>query len=123
MNYIWLEPEIDLRWVEFEPAYQEGCDDDPSLGLFPDRVADCDWAVAWVRKLVGVGMKDKWPVAYKFLNEFIIGNAAYNRLGQRIDGEGEKLNDVAKSWVMTTRRFSVPGLMRPWRGAEPDQDH
>ena len=110
LNYIWLEPDIDLRWVEFEPAYQEGCDDNPSLGLFPDRVADCDWDVAWVRKLAGVGVKDKWPVAYKFLKEFSIGgNATYNRLGQRIDGEGERLEDVAKSWVDDNEE-----IWRPW---------
>ena len=111
-SYVWSEPGADLKFVDFQPAFQEGCDDDPAKGAFSDKVADCDWAQAWVRNAVWVGMKDKWPVAYNFMKAFSIGNDDYASFVKRIDNGGEELEAVAKSWIDDNE-----AKWRPWLDA------
>ena len=112
-NYAWNDPVVTeaggLKWVDLQPSYQAGCDEDPELGAFPDRVADCDWARSWVRNMVWAGMKDKWPVAYKFMKAFTIPNDDYASFVKRVDNDGEDLEDVAESWIDENE-----AKWRPW---------
>ena len=96
----WLEAELDLGWVEL-PEYEPACDTDPAWGLNPDAVGDCNWAVVGpaIYKAVWVGMKDKWPAAYAFLEDYRISNEIQIPLMQAVDSEGRDIEDAIAEWM------------------------
>ena len=107
-HWLYNEPGVDLKFVEWTP-YEEGCEEDPKLGAFTDKVWDCDWYSGWIRKLAWKGMKDKWPVAYNFLKEFHVTNQWYSDWSKALDQEGGDLEEVTKAWVDDNE-----ATWRPW---------
>jgi glycine betaine/proline transport system substrate-binding protein len=93
----WIHAELDFHWVEF-PPYEPGCDTDPKLGLTPDHVNDCGFQQASVDKVVWKGVKDKWPAAYRLLQQFRLDNATQNALMLEVDQKGRPLEEVVSEW-------------------------
>ena len=104
----WIFSEYDLKPVAF-PAWNPSCETDPSWGLNPEKTHDCDFENALVKKLAWVGMKDKWPAAFKFLNNYQISNADQIPLMKQIDGEGMRVEDAVKAWLDANE-----ATWRPW---------
>lgn len=93
----WLFNDTDLRQVEL-PPYEDGCFDDPAVGINPDATYDCDFVRGDVRKVVWAGMKDKWPAAERLLSALTIDNEAQIPLITQIDMDGKSLEEVAEGW-------------------------
>jgi glycine betaine/proline transport system substrate-binding protein len=51
----WLHAVVDLQIVEL-PPFEDGCTEDPSVGINPNAVYDCDWARGHINTVAWVGM-------------------------------------------------------------------
>ena len=88
----WMLYEYDYGWVDMpENLVNEGSMQKP-------RVFKSGWP----------GMKDKWPVAYKFITSYQLNNGIQEELMGRIDRDGEKAVDVTKEWVDNNKDFWQP---------------
>ena len=104
----WVFAAIDLHKVAL-PPYEEGCYDDPSVGINPNVTWDCDWKRGSINKLAWKGMKDKWPAAHKFLKAFQLRNEDQIQMMKAIDQEGRKLEDVVNEWIDANK-----SVWKPW---------
>ncbi len=104
----WLWAEADLRMVKL-PPYEEGCYEDPKVGINPNEVYDCDWKRGYIKKMAWIGMKDKWPAAYKLLKLYKLRNEDQIPMMNAIDQEGRKLEVVIKQWVDANE-----AIWKPW---------
>ena len=94
----WLFAEVDLNMVQL-PPYEEGCNEDASMGPNPDAAYDCDWARGHINKIGWIGLKDKWPAAYDFLSSYQLRNEDQIPMMAAIDVRGEDLDVVVGQWV------------------------
>ncbi len=94
----WMHAEVDMEIVQL-PPYEAGCYDDPAWGINTGATYDCDWEIGYIKKMVWVGMKDKWPAAYRLLQNYILTNADQEPMMAAIDLNGEPLEEVTKAWV------------------------
>jgi glycine betaine/proline transport system substrate-binding protein len=94
----WLHAEVDLNMVEL-PPYEEGCTEDPSVGLNPDATYDCDWARGNINKIGWIGMEEKWPAAFQLLQSYTLRNEDQIPMMAAIDVRGEDLDTVIEQWV------------------------
>jgi glycine betaine/proline transport system substrate-binding protein len=94
----WSTTKYKGEWVEF-PEYTKACYEDPSWGINPDMAYDCGkphgeiWKVGWV------GVKDKWPDAYKAIKAFTIDNDEMGQMITKVDLDGQKVDDVVAEWM------------------------
>ena len=54
------------------------------------------------------GMKDKWPVAYKFITSYQLNNSIQEYLMGRIDREGEDAVKATLEWVEANQDYWQP---------------
>jgi glycine betaine/proline transport system substrate-binding protein len=94
----WLHAVVDLTNVNL-PPYEDGCHDDPAVGVNPNATWDCDWARGYIKKMAWTGLKDKWPAAYELLSAYTLTNDDQIPMMNAIDQEGNKLEDVISAWV------------------------
>ncbi len=94
----WIFAKYDLKQVEL-PPYEEGCWDDPSVGINPDDVYDCDFKRGDVRKLAWVGFKEEWPAAHALLTALTLTNEQQIALIDQVDQKGRDVEDVAQEWL------------------------
>ncbi len=104
----WLHAEYPTRFVTF-PGYDPACVEDPSWGINPKKTYDCAWLSGEVRKVAWIGMKDKWPTAYRLLKLFTVTNEIQIPLMKAIDVNNQNLVSAIKTWV-----DSNEGVWRPW---------
>jgi glycine betaine/proline transport system substrate-binding protein len=84
----WLHAEVALTIVAL-PPYEDGCNEDPAVGLNPDVTYDCDWARGHINKIGWIGMKDKWPAAFRLGRLETVGrrgHAVTDSAGARFHG-------------------------------------
>ena len=94
----WVFAEVDVGWVKM-PKWDAMCAKDASWGPNPNAVNDCGVDVAITFKVAWTGMKDKWPAAYKFLEQFQMSVEDQIPMMSAIDVRGEDLAAVTKAWV------------------------
>ena len=94
----WLFAVVDLTNVNL-PPYEDGCHDDPAVGVNPNANWDCDWARGYIKKMDWTGLKDKWPAAHALLSAYTLTNDDQIPMMNAIDQEGNKLEDVVSAWV------------------------
>jgi len=94
----WVHAVVELRQVTL-PPFEEGCQDDPAVGVNPNATWDCDWARGYIKKMAWVGLADKWPAAYKLLQAYELRNEDQIPMMNAIDQEGGKLEDVVDAWL------------------------
>jgi glycine betaine/proline transport system substrate-binding protein len=88
----WMLFEHDHGWVDM-PA------DLVNLGsMQKPRVFKSGWP----------GMKDKWPVAYKFITSYQLTNAIQEELMGAIDRDGEDAVEATKKWVDANEAYWKP---------------
>ena len=94
----WLFAVVDLTNVKL-PPYEDGCHDDPAVGVNPNATWDCDWARGYIKKMAWTGLKDKWPAAHALLSAYTLTNDDQIPMMNAIDQEGNKLEDVVSARV------------------------
>lgn len=105
----WLHAEIEMHIVQL-PPYEDACATDPSWGLNPNDIYDCDWAAGRpINKVANTAMKDTWPAAYRFLKAFQITDTQQIPLIHKVDAEGLALDDVCEEWVENNK-----DIWQPW---------
>jgi len=94
----WALSEYDIEWVDL-PKAEDACFEDPSWGVNPAAVNDCDFSSSRLFKVVWSGFESKWPAAYKILREVQVTTADQQAMMAAIDNEGQPLDAVISGWV------------------------
>ncbi len=88
----WLLFEHESGWVDMpEDLVNKGSMQKP-------RVFKASWP----------GMKDKWPVAYKFIKAYQLNNSIQEYLMGRIDRDGEDVVKATREWVEENQDYWQP---------------
>jgi len=107
----WAHAVYDLRIVNL-PTYDPACYEDASWGMNPDKTYDCDWdRTARIEKVAWVGMKDKWPGAYKMLQAFRLSNTEQAAMMKAVDVDGGDLEEVVAKWIAANETSWKPWTM------------
>ncbi len=97
------------EFVEF-PTWEDGCDKDPAVGPFPDRVYDCgNPADGYLKIAAWDGMKDKWPGAYAMLQKVNFTNPQIAEMAKLVDIDGMEPEEAATAWLEANE-----ALWKPW---------
>ena len=95
----WVPAKYDGAWVEF-PVYEEACYEDPTWGVNPDLAHDCGkprgpiWKVSWS------GLKDKWPGAYRALENFQTDNEEQAAMIAAVELDNIPIEEVVAKWMV-----------------------
>jgi len=94
-----IEAKFEGRFVEF-PDYEPACHTDPAWGPNPNALYDCGSPKdGWLKKAAWVGMADKWPAAFAFLQRTNFNNAQIATLAALVDIEGLTPEEAATRWI------------------------
>lgn len=104
----WVHAAVELDVVNL-PPYEEGCHDDPAVGVNPDDTWDCDWERGYIKKMAWKGMAEKWPAAAKLLRAYTLTNEDQIPMMNAIDQDGQKLEEVVAAWVEENE-----AVWKPW---------
>ena len=94
----WVTAKYDGEFVKF-PEYTDECYSDPSWGMNPDATHDCGKPTGPIWKLAWAPMKDKWPGAYKLIQNFQLSNDEMANLVVSVDLDGNDLDKVVDEWL------------------------
>ncbi|MDI6838569.1 MAG: ABC transporter substrate-binding protein [Rhizobiaceae bacterium] len=94
----WAPAKYKGEWIEF-PTYTPECYNDASWGSNPDMAYDCGKPFGPIWKAGWVGVKDKWPGAYKAIKAFNVNNDEMGAMITDVDVNGKKLEDVVAAWM------------------------
>jgi glycine betaine/proline transport system substrate-binding protein len=94
----WAPAKYKGEWVQF-PEYEPACYTDPKWGINPDATHDCGKPHGPIWKAGWVGIKDKWPGAYKAIKAFTISSDEMNAMVGLVDLDGKTVEDVVADWV------------------------
>ena len=97
------------EFVEF-PAWEDGCDKDPAVGPFPDKLYDCgNPANGYMKIAAWDGMKDKWPKAYATLQQVNFTNPQIAEMAKMVDIDEMEAEDAAQAWLDANE-----AVWKPW---------
>ena len=97
------------EFVEF-PTYFEGCKEDASLGPNPNATYDCgNPPDGYLKKAAWDGMKDKWPRAYKLLQDISFTNPQIAEMAKLVDIDEMEPEDAATAWLEANQ-----DVWKPW---------
>lgn len=94
----WALSEYETEWVAL-PKAEDACFSDPSWGVNPNELSDCDFAEARVFKVAWSGFADKWPAAFQVLQAVAIPTSDQQNMMAAIDQGGEKIDNVIAQWM------------------------
>jgi glycine betaine/proline transport system substrate-binding protein len=94
----WVTAKYEGEFVEF-PKYTDECYSDPSWGINPDMAYDCGKPTGPIWKIAWAPMKDKWPGAYKIVQNYQLSNDEMASLVVAVDLDGKDLNLVVDEWI------------------------
>jgi glycine betaine/proline transport system substrate-binding protein len=95
----WLFAQVpDVKKVAL-PEFDQACMDDPAWGPNASATGDCFVPKPITFKVAWTGAKDKWPVAYRFLENFTFTAEDQIPLIEKIDAQGQSLETAVKEWV------------------------
>ncbi len=94
----WAPAKYQGEWVEF-PTYEAACYTDPKWGSNPDATHDCGKPFGPIWKAGWVGVKDKWPGAYKAIKAFSLNNDEMGQMITEVDLNGKKVGEVVTEWM------------------------
>ncbi|GLK69744.1 ABC transporter substrate-binding protein [Hansschlegelia plantiphila] len=107
----WLFAAEHPKWVKLPESTPE-CYTDPKVGPNPDATHDCGWPNGWVKKLGWVGLKDKWPGAYKMLKAFSITTEDQNEIALQVDQDHVPIEQAVSKWL-----DAHPKVWQSWKEA------
>jgi glycine betaine/proline transport system substrate-binding protein len=94
----WAPAKYQGEWVEF-PTYEPACYTDPKWGINPEATHDCGKPFGPIWKAGWVGIKDKWPGAYKAIKAFNLNNDEMGAMITKVDLEGQSVDAVVAEWM------------------------
>jgi glycine betaine/proline transport system substrate-binding protein len=94
----WAPAKFEGEWIEF-PPYEAACYTDPAWGSNPDAAYDCGKPTGPIWKAGWVGLKDKWPGAYKAIKNFNLSSDEMNQMVVEVDLDGKEVDAVVAEWV------------------------
>jgi glycine betaine/proline transport system substrate-binding protein len=94
----WAPIKYKGEWVEF-PTYEPPCYTDPSWGVNPNDTHDCGKPFGPIWKAGWVGIKDKWPHAYKVIQALHLDNDEMGAMITKVDLDGQTVDDVVAEWM------------------------
>ncbi len=94
----WAPIKYKGEWVQF-PEYEPPCYTDPSWGVNPNDTHDCGKPHGPIWKAGWVGLKDKWPGAYKAIQAFTVDNDEMGAMITEVDLDGKTVEDVVAEWM------------------------
>jgi glycine betaine/proline transport system substrate-binding protein len=94
----WAPAKYKGEWVQF-PEYEPPCYTDPSWGINPDLAYDCGKPHGPIWKAGWIGIKDKWPGAYKAIKAFDLSTEEMNQMVAEADLDGKEVDAVVAEWM------------------------
>lgn len=99
----WVEAEINGKFIEF-PEYDVACETVASWGVNPEFLHDCgNPRSGWLKKAVWSGMPEKWPCAFRALEQINFNNQIISKLTFLVDVEKKSMDTVAKNWISSNK--------------------
>ena len=81
------------------PEYWEGCNDDPSGGINIEATYDFDWSEARIWGGAWPGVVDKWPTAYRILQNMDMRQSDQVTMLKALDSEGADKDAYVAQWM------------------------
>ena len=94
----WAPIKYKGEWVQF-PEYEPDCYTDPKWGVNPNDTHDCGKPHGPIWKAGWIGLKDKWPGAYKAIQAFKVDNDEMGAMITEVDLDGKTVEDVVAEWM------------------------
>jgi glycine betaine/proline transport system substrate-binding protein len=94
----WAPAKYKGEWVAF-PEYEPACYTDPSWGINPNLAYDCGKPHGPIWKAGWIGIKDKWPGAYKAIKAFNLSTEEMNQMVAEADLDGKEVDAVVAEWI------------------------
>ncbi|MBL4627412.1 MAG: ABC transporter substrate-binding protein [Roseicyclus sp.] len=96
-------------FVEF-PEWEDGCDEDISLGPNPDMAYDCgNPANGYLKIAAWDGMEENWPDAFAVLEQVSFTNSMIAEMARLVDIEEYEPEEAAEIWVAANT-----AVWEPW---------
>jgi glycine betaine/proline transport system substrate-binding protein len=92
----WAHRKYDLTEVQL-PAYDEGCEE--AARERDGEGYDCDYANDVLFKALWLGLEDKAPEAFRFLERFKYTTDDQQEIAFQVDSEGVPIRQAAERWV------------------------
>jgi glycine betaine/proline transport system substrate-binding protein len=100
------------EFVEF-PAWEDGCDTDPTKGPNKEALYDCgNPATGYLKKAAWEGMEAKWPAAYGVLEKISFTNAQIAEMARLVDVDELEPEEAAEAWLEAN-----PDVWQGWTGS------
>ena len=94
----WAPAKYEGEWIEF-PPYEAACYTDPAWGSNLDAAYDCGKPTGPIWKAGWIGIKDKWPGAYKAIKNLNLSTDEMNKMVVEVDLDGKEVDAVVAEWV------------------------
>jgi len=106
----WVEAKYKGRFVEF-PDYAPECLSDASWGSNPDMPYDCGAPKkGWLKKAAWHGIQDKYPVAWRLLQNVNFTNPQIAEAAALVDVDELSPEDAAAKWLEANEAVWQPWL-------------
>jgi glycine betaine/proline transport system substrate-binding protein len=94
----WIMMDYDLIELPL-PDYEEGCYEDPAIGINPDMIYDCGWPPTRLYKAAWAGMEEKWPAAFRLFENLKISGKDQAGAMKMVDVDGNDLHEYVDGWL------------------------
>jgi glycine betaine/proline transport system substrate-binding protein len=102
----WAHRRYDLTEVQL-PAFDEQCEE--AARERDGEGYDCDYANDVLFKMFWLGLEDKAPEAFRFLERFQYTTEDQQEIAFDVDARGVPIEEAAERWVREN-----PNVWRPW---------
>ena len=91
------------KFVDF-PKYETECNTDPSWGINPNALYDCDHlANGYLKLAVNKDFEKNHPKGYKLIKQINFSISDFNKMGYYIDAENLEAPVAAKKWLLENK--------------------
>lgn len=94
----WAISAYDVQFVDL-PAGVPECYEDPSWGVNPNAVADCDFLSSRIFKVAWSGFQEQWPAAYEILEAYTLLTEDQQPMMGAVDVDGMAVEEVVAAYL------------------------
>lgn len=94
----WAMSAYDVKFVDL-PKGEAACYEDPSWGVNPAAVNDCDFIPTRIFKAAWSGFAETWPAAYEILDNYRLSTEAQQPMMGAVDVDGRAVEEVVAEWM------------------------
>ncbi len=92
------------KFVNF-PKYESKCNTDPSWGINPNALFDCDHlANGYLKLAVNKDFGKNHPKGYKLIKQINFSSSDFNKMGYYIDVDELEVSAAAKKWLFENKQ-------------------